>query len=64
MTDRTEFIETMRRTARVMKENLDAYTAYINASDEENVTFCIFANRYGHAAAERAVQDSRSGDSD
>lgn len=62
MSDRTEFIETMRRTAQVMEETQDAHTKYTNASDEANLAFCTFANRYGMRAAERAVQDSLGSD--
>lgn len=62
MSDRTKFIETMRRTAQVMEENLDAHTAYTEARDDANLEFCIFANRYGVGAAEKATRDALNED--
>lgn len=59
MSDRSEFIATLRSSNEVMARTQEAYDEYISARDAANTAFCTFANRYGIRSAVNAQKEAR-----
>lgn len=60
MTERREFIETLRSARQTMQDNEKAHKAYIKARDERNTAFCVFYNKFGFRAAQEAKKEAEA----
>lgn len=55
---REEFISALKDSHRVMQENEEAYSRYIEARDLANIEFCSFSNRFGWQQALNAKKEA------